>query len=174
MVRCRRVRPAEPSCWRSCSRSARCSITASRAHLGRVGPNSARSNTSSYAERHYGSTPLKFGLTLSNRGIALGLNTPADLLDMAGEAEESGLFDSVFAGDSLFAQPRLDSVTLLAAIAGRTNRVKLGPACMGSFPLRNPLLLAYEWASLDQLSNGRTIMVACSGGRSGGLTGEYG
>lgn len=116
---------------------------------------------------------MNFGLTLSNRGVALGLNTPGDLLEMACRAEESERFDSVFAGDSLLAQPRLDSVTLLAAIAGRTHHVKLGPACMGSFPLRNPLVLAYEWASLDQLSGGRTIMVACSGGRSGGLAGEY-
>jgi len=116
---------------------------------------------------------VKFGLTLSNRGVALGLNTPADLLTMACRAEESGLFDSVWAGDSLFAQPRLDAVTLLAAIAARTSHVKLGPACMGSFPLRNPLVLAYEWASLDQLSGGRAIMVACSGGRAGSMAGEY-
>jgi len=117
---------------------------------------------------------LKFGLTLSNRGIALGLNTPRDLLELACLAEDSGLFDSVWVGDSLFAQPRLDSIALLAAIAARTSRVKLGPACMGSFPLRHPLVLAYQWASLDQLSDGRAIMVACSGGRSGNMSPEYG
>ena len=57
--------------------------------------------------------------------------------------------------------------TLLAAVAGRTERVLLGPACMGSFALRNPLVFAYEWASLDVLSNGRTRLVACAGGGAG-------
>jgi alkanesulfonate monooxygenase SsuD/methylene tetrahydromethanopterin reductase-like flavin-dependent oxidoreductase (luciferase family) len=38
---------------------------------------------------------------------------------------------------------------------------------MGSFALRNPMVLAYEWASLDVLSAGRTRMVACSGGGAG-------
>jgi alkanesulfonate monooxygenase SsuD/methylene tetrahydromethanopterin reductase-like flavin-dependent oxidoreductase (luciferase family) len=40
---------------------------------------------------------------------------------------------------------------------------------MGSFALRNPLVFAYEWASLDVLSNGRTRLVACSGGGAGAL-----
>jgi alkanesulfonate monooxygenase SsuD/methylene tetrahydromethanopterin reductase-like flavin-dependent oxidoreductase (luciferase family) len=54
-------------------------------------------------------------------------------------------------------------------VAGRTERVLIGPACMGSFALRNPLVFAYEWASLDVLSNGRTRMVACAGGGAGPL-----
>src|SRR5690606_23472573 len=37
------------------------------------------------------------------------------------------------------------------------------PACMASFPLRDPILLADQWASLDQLADGRTILVACNG-----------
>jgi alkanesulfonate monooxygenase SsuD/methylene tetrahydromethanopterin reductase-like flavin-dependent oxidoreductase (luciferase family) len=40
---------------------------------------------------------------------------------------------------------------------------------MGSFALRDPLVFAYEWASLDVLSNGRTRLVACSGGGAGPL-----
>src|SRR5262249_34725239 len=54
--------------------------------------------------------------------------------------------DSVWCGDALFVNRRLDALTLLAAVAGRTERVLLGPACMGSFALRNPLVFAYEWA----------------------------
>src|SRR5215472_3458136 len=72
--------------------------------------------------------------------------------------------DSVWCGDALFVNRRLDALTLLAAVAGRTERVLLGPACMGSFALRNPLVFAYEWASLDVLSNGRTRLVVCAGG----------
>jgi len=84
--------------------------------------------------------PLAFGLTLANRGVLLGLTTPAQLLDLTDRAEASGLFDSVWVGDSLFAKPRLDALTLLAAIAGRTRRLRLGPACLASFPLRHPLV----------------------------------
>jgi alkanesulfonate monooxygenase SsuD/methylene tetrahydromethanopterin reductase-like flavin-dependent oxidoreductase (luciferase family) len=112
--------------------------------------------------------PLAFGLTLANRGLLLGITTPAQLLDLAERAEASGQFDSVWVGDSLFAKPRLDALTLLAAIAGRTKRLRLGPACLASFPLRNPLVFAYEWASLDQISGGRTALIVCAGGGSAG------
>ncbi len=112
--------------------------------------------------------PLTFGLTLANRGVLLGVNTPAQLLELTDQAEASGQFDSVWVGDSLFAKPRLDALTLLAAIAGRTKRLLLGPACLASFPLRNPLVLAYEWASLDLISGGRTRLVVCAGGGSAG------
>ena len=77
--------------------------------------------------------------------------------------------DSVWCGDALFVNRRLDALTLLAAVAGRTERVLLGPACMGSFALRDPMVFAYEWASLDVLSNGRTRLVACAGGGAGPL-----
>ncbi|MGE0035810.1 MAG: LLM class flavin-dependent oxidoreductase [Xanthobacteraceae bacterium] len=112
---------------------------------------------------------MKFGVTLSNRGVLLDLCTPRDLLRLADAVEASPLMDSVWCGDALFVNRRLDALTLLAAVAGRTERVLLGPACMGSFALRNPLVFAYEWASLDVLSNGRTRMVACAGGGAGPL-----
>lgn len=110
---------------------------------------------------------MKFGITLSNRGVLVGLTTPRALLQQADRIEASPHFDSIWCGDALFVNRRLDALTLLAAVAGRTERVLLGPACMGSFALRNPLVLAYEWASLDVLSGGRTRMVACSGGGAG-------
>jgi alkanesulfonate monooxygenase SsuD/methylene tetrahydromethanopterin reductase-like flavin-dependent oxidoreductase (luciferase family) len=112
---------------------------------------------------------MNFGITLSNRGVLVGLGTPRDLLRLADAVEASPLFDSVWCGDALFVNRRLDALTLLAAVAGRTERVLLGPACMGSFALRNPLVFAYEWASLDVISNGRTRLVACAGGGAGPL-----
>ncbi|MGE3936255.1 MAG: LLM class flavin-dependent oxidoreductase, partial [Rhodospirillaceae bacterium] len=110
---------------------------------------------------------MTFGITLPNRGINLGICTPKDLLALADLAEGCPQMDSVWVGDALFVNRRLDAVTLLAAVAGRTERVLLGPACMGSFALRDPRVMAYEWASLDVLSGGRTRMVACSGGGAG-------
>jgi len=112
---------------------------------------------------------MNFGITLSNRGVLMGLTTPRDLLALADAVEASPRMDSVWCGDALFVNRRLDALTLLAAVAGRTERVLIGPACMGSFALRNPLVFAYEWASLDVLSNGRTRLVACAGGGAGPL-----
>src|SRR5215831_16812245 len=107
---------------------------------------------------------MNFGITLSNRGIPVGLCSARDLLALADAIEACPVMDSVWCGDALFVNRRLDALTLLAAVAGRTERVLLGPACMGSFALRNPLVFAYEWASLDVLSNGRTRLVVCAGG----------
>jgi alkanesulfonate monooxygenase SsuD/methylene tetrahydromethanopterin reductase-like flavin-dependent oxidoreductase (luciferase family) len=112
---------------------------------------------------------MNFGITLSNRGVLVGLCRPRDLLALADAVEASPAFDSIWCGDALFVNRRLDALTLLAAVAGRTERVLIGPACMGSFALRNPLVFAYEWASLDVLSNGRTRLVACAGGGAGPL-----
>jgi alkanesulfonate monooxygenase SsuD/methylene tetrahydromethanopterin reductase-like flavin-dependent oxidoreductase (luciferase family) len=112
---------------------------------------------------------MKFGITLSNRGVLVGLCRPRDLLALADAVEAAPAFDSIWCGDALFVNRRLDALTLLAAVAGRTERVLIGPACMGSFALRNPLVFAYEWASLDVLSNGRTRLVACAGGGAGPL-----
>ena len=110
---------------------------------------------------------LTFGLILSNRGPVLNYSTPEELIRLAIKAEESGLFNTVWAGDAFLTNPRLDAITLLAAVAGRTDYVRLGPACMGSFTQRNALDIAYQWASLDQISNGRSLMVACAGGGGG-------
>jgi alkanesulfonate monooxygenase SsuD/methylene tetrahydromethanopterin reductase-like flavin-dependent oxidoreductase (luciferase family) len=110
------------------------------------------------------SDELKFGITLSNRGVVLGTRTPKDLLALADRVEADPLFDSVWVGDALFVNRRLDAIPLLAAIAGRTERVLLGPAAMGSFALRNPLVFAYEWASIDQIAGGRTRLIVAAGG----------
>lgn len=79
-------------------------------------------------------------------------------------AEQSGVFESVWFGDSLIHKPRLESIVMLAAVAARTHRVRLGTICMASFPVRDPTLLAIQWASLDQISKGRTILGVCIGG----------
>jgi alkanesulfonate monooxygenase SsuD/methylene tetrahydromethanopterin reductase-like flavin-dependent oxidoreductase (luciferase family) len=103
------------------------------------------------------------GLTLASRGVMFGLLEPADLVRMAEVADQSGLFDAIWTGDSLIANPRLESVTLLAAVAARTRRIRLGAGCMASLVLRDPVLFATQWASLDMLSSGRTTLIACAG-----------
>jgi alkanesulfonate monooxygenase SsuD/methylene tetrahydromethanopterin reductase-like flavin-dependent oxidoreductase (luciferase family) len=105
-----------------------------------------------------------FGLTLANRGVIIGLVKVPDLLEMTKRAEASGAFDAVWAGDSLLAKPRLESVALLSALAAVTEKIKLGVGCMATFPHRHPVLLAQQWASLDVISNGRAWLAVCMGG----------
>ena len=118
--------------------------------------------------------PGPVGLSLPNRGVLFGAITVDQMLQMAEQAEASGVFDSLWVGDSILAKPRLEAVALLSMLAGRTRRMLLGPACMASFPLREPLLLAQQWASLDVISGGRTIMAACIGSGTPGAGGEFG
>jgi alkanesulfonate monooxygenase SsuD/methylene tetrahydromethanopterin reductase-like flavin-dependent oxidoreductase (luciferase family) len=78
------------------------------------------------------------------------------LLNLAERAAGLG-FDSIWVGDSLLARPRHDPLTLLAAVAARVPRVELGTAVL--LPaLRNPVVLAQQVATLDQISQGRVIL----------------
>jgi alkanesulfonate monooxygenase SsuD/methylene tetrahydromethanopterin reductase-like flavin-dependent oxidoreductase (luciferase family) len=106
----------------------------------------------------------KFGLSLSNRAVLFGWATVDDLLDAAQFAEQSGYFHGVWVGDNLLSKPRVEAIVTLSAIAARTQQVRLGTICLASFPLRDPILLAIQWASLDLLSRGRTILAVCNGG----------
>jgi alkanesulfonate monooxygenase SsuD/methylene tetrahydromethanopterin reductase-like flavin-dependent oxidoreductase (luciferase family) len=107
--------------------------------------------------------PLRFGLSLPNRAVLFGI--PVELLlETAEQAEASGLFDSVWVGDNFLSKPRLEAIVMLSALAARTKLLRLGTICLASFPMRHPLPLAIQWASLDLLSGGRTILTVCNGG----------
>ncbi|HDL49119.1 MAG TPA: LLM class flavin-dependent oxidoreductase [Actinobacteria bacterium] len=115
---------------------------------------------------------MHFGVNLNNREPLIAPQySLQDLLDLSTVAEAQG-FDSVWVGDSLFSKPRYEAISLLAAISQRTNRVKLGTACLVT-STRNPLYLALEWATLDALSNGRTILGACMGNPEVGVRREF-
>lgn len=103
------------------------------------------------------------GLSLPNRGVLLGAMTAGEMLDLAEQADACPDLASVWVGDGLVAKPRLEAVASLAAIAGRTRRVRLGVCCLATFPLRHPVLFAAQWASLDQISGGRTQLAVCLG-----------
>lgn len=106
---------------------------------------------------------ITFGIVLPTRGVLFsGADPRKDVITLSKLTEERG-YDGVWAGDSILAKPRLDSIAVLSAVAGATERLKLGTSCFASFPLRHPILLGYQWASLDQLSGGRTILVVCQG-----------
>ena len=106
---------------------------------------------------------ISFGLTLPQRGAFFGIASLGDMIAMAREADSTGTFDSVWVGDSLFAKPRPDSIGLLGALASATQRLKLAVGCMASFPVRDPIIFAYQWATLDLLSQGRMVLAVCTG-----------
>lgn len=88
--------------------------------------------------------------------VMTGEHATGPLLALAERAESLG-FDSIWIGDSVTARPRHDPMTLMAAVAARTRRVEIGTAVL--LPaLRNPVLLAHQWATLDRISEGRVIL----------------
>jgi probable F420-dependent oxidoreductase len=88
--------------------------------------------------------------------IMEGRHETGPLLALAETAEGLG-FDSIWVGDSLTARPRHEPLALLAAVAARTKTAELGTAVL--LPaLRNPVLLAHQAATLDQISEGRLIL----------------
>lgn len=84
------------------------------------------------------------------------------IIDMATTAEDLGL-DSVWVGDSLTAKPRLEPLSVLSAVATKTNRIRLGTAVMLG-ALRHPLLLAQTAATIDFISDGRLTLGMGVGG----------
>jgi len=99
----------------------------------------------------------KLGFLLPTRErIMEGRHETGPLLALAETAEGLG-FDSIWVGDSLTARPRHEPLALLAAVAGRARKAELGTAVL--LPaLRNPVLLAHQAATLDQLCEGRLIL----------------
>jgi alkanesulfonate monooxygenase SsuD/methylene tetrahydromethanopterin reductase-like flavin-dependent oxidoreductase (luciferase family) len=99
-----------------------------------------------------------FGFLLPTREMVMAQSTPdlRQLLSLAERAEALG-FDSVWAGDSILARPRLEALTTLAAVAARTQRVQLGTAVLLS-ALRHPVILANEAANVDLIAQGRLIL----------------
>lgn len=100
---------------------------------------------------------VELGVLIPTReAIMSGRPETALLLTMAERAEAAG-FDAVWIGDSLIARPRHEPLTLLAAVAARTRRVRLGTAVL--LPaLRNPVVLAHIVGTLDRVAEGRVIL----------------
>lgn len=92
------------------------------------------------------------------------------ILEQGVQADELGV-DRIWVGDSSRMErswPRADFASLLAAIAARTNRIGLGVIPL-STPLRNPVMLAHELATIDVLSQGRLVIAPSTG--KGGVEG---
>jgi alkanesulfonate monooxygenase len=86
------------------------------------------------------------------------------IIDFSRQVEDLG-FDSIFITDHLFAAKQfysvnfLEPISALSLVAGVTERVKLGTSVM-VVPIREPVLLAKQLATLHFLSAGRMILGA--------------
>lgn len=70
---------------------------------------------------------------------------------------EAGGVDSLWQTDRLVSrQPILECMTAIAAVAGRTRRIKFGMNVV-SLALRDPVLVAKQCATIDVLSEGRLL-----------------
>lgn len=76
-----------------------------------------------------------------------------DVVQQVTAAEQAGL-DLVGIQDHPYQRRFFDTLSLLAFLAARTDRVRLFPA-VANLPLRHPAMLAKEAATIDVLSGGR-------------------
>jgi alkanesulfonate monooxygenase SsuD/methylene tetrahydromethanopterin reductase-like flavin-dependent oxidoreductase (luciferase family) len=87
-------------------------------------------------------------------------------------AEQAGL-DFVSVGDSITAKPRYTPIPVLSAIAARTSRVGIATGILQPH-MRHPVLLAQDWATLDVVSHGRTLLgVGLGTGDPASIAREY-
>src|SRR5580658_140058 len=86
-------------------------------------------------------------------GVVLPGGTAPEQLDQAVLAEQAG-WDAVFTWEAAYG---VDAWSLLAAMAMRTQRVRLG-TMLTPLPWRRPWKVASQVATLDQLSGGRAIL----------------
>lgn len=79
-----------------------------------------------------------------------------DFWDFVDLVEESGL-DSIWLNDRIRnPTPALEPISALAMIAGRTKRIKFGMSVV-VMPVRDPIIVAKELATIDFLSDGRML-----------------
>jgi probable F420-dependent oxidoreductase len=109
------------------------------------------------------SPEIELGLLLHTRHLIRdgdGDSQVKELWETAARADEMG-FDHLWVGDSprLSMQDRAhaDCFTMVAALAARTQRIKIGMVPL-ILAMRNPVLTAHSLATLDVISGGRVIV----------------
>lgn len=103
-------------------------------------------------------TDLKFGVTYRGAG-------DPDVGDFAAWVEELG-YHSVWTGEHIANwRAVLTAIPVLGVFAARTKRIVIGSAVL-LLPLRNPVIIAKELATLDVVSHGRLAVGIGIGGEN--------
>jgi len=95
-------------------------------------------------------------------GVAVGTgvaDNPTEFVRLVDALDDLG-FDSIWVPD-VITTATLDPITALSVAAGRREGLKLGTHLI--FPGRDPVMLAKQLATLDQLSGGRLLLLAVLG-----------
>lgn len=113
-----------------------------------------------------GKKSTTFGIAMRNFQAFPDLPDAQALIDYGVRMEALG-YDSVWVWDHILLGvdphfPIIESLSLLTAVAARTKTIRLGTGIL-VLPLRNPVVLAKQLASIDQISQGRLILGMASG-----------
>lgn len=98
-------------------------------------------------------------VSLGTRAEALGFDSlwVSDQVVIPSELRSSFTYSPTGQYDIDANQNFFEALSVLTYLAGRTSRVRLGTSVL-VLPYRQPLVVAKQWATLDSLSGGRTIL----------------
>jgi alkanesulfonate monooxygenase len=107
-----------------------------------------------------------YGVAMRNFTRYQEMPSAQGLLDYGVRMEQLG-YESIWAWDHILLGvepnfPIIESLSILTAIAARTKKIKLGTGIL-VVPMRNPVILAKELATIDLISNGRLLVGAAVG-----------
>jgi alkanesulfonate monooxygenase len=103
----------------------------------------------------------QFGVAMRNFTRYPEMPSAQELIEYGVRVEKLG-YESIWAWDHILlgvepSFPIVEALSILTAIAARTQTIKLGTGVL-VMPMRNPVILAKQLASLDLISNGRLIV----------------
>ena len=107
------------------------------------------------------SKQTQFGVAMRNFTRYPEMPSAQELIDYGVRVEKLG-YESIWAWDHILlgvepSFPIIEALSILTAIAARTQTLKLGTGVL-VMPMRNPVILAKQLGSLDLISNGRVIV----------------
>jgi alkanesulfonate monooxygenase len=102
-----------------------------------------------------------FGIAMRNFTRYPEMPSARELIEYGIEVEALG-YESVWAWDHILlgvdpSFPIHETLTILTAVAARTSKIKIGTGVL-VMPVRNPVILAKELATIDHISEGRLIV----------------